>query len=315
MQQGAGRRHPDRAEHEVQARHLARCRTRRRTSSPSSRTPGITTRALRVRPGDARPRHDAEGQRAGLRARVDHRRAGVRRPGHRRASSSTRSSGRTRSASRTTPSPSRRAARSRTPPTSRCGPTTSPRSASRRSTTRCTCWPSASRWPGPNLTPQTFEAGMFAYPGGSGPRGAVGLRRGRLHAHRRLPRDLVGPEPHLGAEQQAGRVGAAQRRRPLVARASRRPARPATSRRAEVADLEHGAVSTNGSTPHVDDREAGAGVAADPAGERPPVPRLRAARRRRDPVRPHARAGASVAPGARRRAAGERHDHHDEVAP
>jgi hypothetical protein len=24
---------------------------------------------------------------------------------------------------------------------------------------------------GPNLTPDTFEAGMFAYPGGSGPRG------------------------------------------------------------------------------------------------------------------------------------------------
>ena len=47
---------------------------------------------------------------------------------------------------------------------------------------------------GPNLTPQTFEAGMFAYPGGSGPRWPLGLRGGRLHAHRRLPRDLVGPD-------------------------------------------------------------------------------------------------------------------------
>ena len=40
---------------------------------------------------------------------------------------------------------------------------------------------------------------MFAYPGGSGPRGLWGFGAGRLHAHRRLPRDLVGPEPHLAA--------------------------------------------------------------------------------------------------------------------
>ena len=31
---------------------------------------------------------------------------------------------------------------------------------------------------GPNLTPQTFEAGMFAYPGGSGPRGLWGFGEG-----------------------------------------------------------------------------------------------------------------------------------------
>jgi Periplasmic binding protein len=31
---------------------------------------------------------------------------------------------------------------------------------------------------GPNLTPQTFEAGMFAYPGGSGPRGLWGFGQG-----------------------------------------------------------------------------------------------------------------------------------------
>jgi len=31
---------------------------------------------------------------------------------------------------------------------------------------------------GPNLTPQTFEAGMFAYPGGSGPRGAWHFKPG-----------------------------------------------------------------------------------------------------------------------------------------
>jgi hypothetical protein len=31
---------------------------------------------------------------------------------------------------------------------------------------------------GPNLTPETFEAGMFAYPGGSGPRGLWGFGEG-----------------------------------------------------------------------------------------------------------------------------------------
>jgi hypothetical protein len=31
---------------------------------------------------------------------------------------------------------------------------------------------------GPNLTPETFEAGMFAYPGGSGPRGAWHFKPG-----------------------------------------------------------------------------------------------------------------------------------------
>jgi hypothetical protein len=31
---------------------------------------------------------------------------------------------------------------------------------------------------GPNLNPQTFEAGMFAYPGGSGPRGLWGFGEG-----------------------------------------------------------------------------------------------------------------------------------------
>ena len=87
-------------------------------------------------------------------------------------------SGRTPSGSRTTPSRSRRAARSPTRPTSRSAPATSRPSAWRRSTTRCTCWPSASRWPGPNLTPETFEAGMFAYPGGCGPRGLWGFGPG-----------------------------------------------------------------------------------------------------------------------------------------
>ena len=42
--------------------------------------------------------------------------------------------------------------RSPTRPTSRCGRATSPPSPSTSSTTRCTCWRSASRWPGPNLT-------------------------------------------------------------------------------------------------------------------------------------------------------------------
>ena len=31
---------------------------------------------------------------------------------------------------------------------------------------------------GPNLTPQTFQAGMYAYPGGTGPRGLWGFGPG-----------------------------------------------------------------------------------------------------------------------------------------
>jgi hypothetical protein len=31
---------------------------------------------------------------------------------------------------------------------------------------------------GPNLTPETFQAGMFAYPGGQGPRGLWGFGPG-----------------------------------------------------------------------------------------------------------------------------------------
>ena len=46
---------------------------------------------------------------------------------------------------------------------------------------------------GPNLTPETFEAGMFAYPGGHRAAGHAGTSARRLHVHRRLPRDLVGP--------------------------------------------------------------------------------------------------------------------------
>ena len=65
---------------------------------------------------------------------------------------------------------------------------------------------------GPDLTPQSFAQGMFAYPAASGPGGLWALRPRRLHDHRRLPRDLVGPQPHLRPEQQARGVGAAQRR-------------------------------------------------------------------------------------------------------
>ena len=52
---------------------------------------------------------------------------------------------------------------------------------------------------GPNLTPETFEQGMFAYPGAVGPRGNWHFAPGRLHVGRRLPRDLVGPRPGVGA--------------------------------------------------------------------------------------------------------------------
>ena len=99
----------------------------------------------------------------------------------------------------------RRPRRSPTPPTSRCA-RTSPPSPSTSSTTRCTCWRSASRWPGPNLTPQTFEAGMFGYPPQARPARPLGLRPERLHRGQRRPRDLLGPERHLDLQRQEGRV-------------------------------------------------------------------------------------------------------------
>ena len=67
---------------------------------------------------------------------------------------------------------------------------------------------------GPNLTPESFEAGMFSYRRRVRAAWPLAVRAGRLHPDRRLPRDLVGPEPHLGAEQQAGRMGPDRRRRP-----------------------------------------------------------------------------------------------------
>ena len=59
---------------------------------------------------------------------------------------------------------------------------------------------------GPNLTPETFEKGMFAYPGGNGPIGTMGVRTGRLHADGRRARDLVGPGRDLDPERRARRV-------------------------------------------------------------------------------------------------------------
>ena len=44
---------------------------------------------------------------------------------------------------------------------------------------------------GPNLTPETFEAGHVRLSRRQRPARHVGLRARRLHAHRRLPRDLV----------------------------------------------------------------------------------------------------------------------------
>ena len=82
--------------------------------------------------------------------------------------------------------------------------TTSPRSSSTSSTTSCTCWPSASSTPGPSLTPQTFQQGMFAYPGRHRTGRHLGLRPRPLHADAGRPRDLLGPQRHLAAEQGEG---------------------------------------------------------------------------------------------------------------
>ena len=95
--------------------------------------------------------------------------------------------------------------RSATRRTRRCA-TTSPRSRVDLIYYQMYRWRSASRWPGPNLTPETFEEGMFAYPPQARPGGLVGLRPERLHGGRRRPRDLLGPERDLEVQRQAGRV-------------------------------------------------------------------------------------------------------------
>ena len=154
---------------------------------------------------------------------------------------------------------------------------------------------------------------MFAYPGGSGPRGLWGFGEGDYTPTDDFREIWWDPNRISPPEQQAGRVGAAQRRRPLVTAQAARPAPPASSRRAEVADLDHAEVSGNGSTPARRRARRGARRAADAAGERPPVPRLRPARRRRRSCssswccwRP------SVAPGAASSSSpsDDDHDHH-----
>ena len=60
---------------------------------------------------------------------------------------------------------------------------------------------------GPNLTPASFEKGMFTFKNKLGPAGPVGLRTGRLHDDGRLPRDLLGSERDLEVQLEARRVG------------------------------------------------------------------------------------------------------------
>ena len=66
---------------------------------------------------------------------------------------------------------------------------------------------------GPDLTPETFETGLFSYPGGTGQARRLGLRARPLHADHRHPRDLVGPRRGLGVQRAARDV---RRQRPAV---------------------------------------------------------------------------------------------------
>ncbi len=63
-------------------------------------------------------------------------------------------------------------ARSRTPRTSRCGPNDEPAFGVEEIYYQMYMLAIGMQMAGPNLTPQTFEAGMFAYPGGSGRSGS-----------------------------------------------------------------------------------------------------------------------------------------------
>ena len=223
--QARRRRHRGRAEHEVQARHRVDAEPGVEHHRPAQGRRGHLD-PVRLRPGDARARPHAEGQRAGLRARVADLRAGVRRPGHRVPAHRHSGSGRTPSGSPTTPSPSRRAARSRTPPTSRCGPATSPPSASRRSTTRCTCWRSASRWRARTSRRRRSRRACSPTRAASGPRGLWGFGPGDYTPTDDF-REIWWDADRISPPEQPGRRVGAARRRPALHPGPTRPTGPA----------------------------------------------------------------------------------------
>ena len=78
---------------------------------------------------------------------------------------------------------------------------------------------------GPNLTPASFEQGMFRYPTRTGPSGHVGVQGRRLLDLRRRPRGGLEPAWHLGADPQPRHLRGPQRRQALPHRqvAGRRP--------------------------------------------------------------------------------------------
>ena len=208
-------------------------------------------RHLRLRPGDARPRPDAEGQRAGLRARV------ADRPGW-------PSSTRTSSASSSTPSQWQRAfgiAYNAEPePLGRSFPYAAykqvrpddePAFGYEEIYYQFYLLAIGLQMAGPNLTPESFEAGMFAYPGGSGPRGTWGFGEGdytptddfreiwwdpnRISAQNNQPGAWVRAErrPALLPRPGAGRAGALLPGMTGVAE-TRRPTTPLAAVRADA---------------------------------------------------------------------------------
>ncbi len=110
-----------------------------------------------------------------------------------------------------------------TPPTSRCGPDDEPAFGVEEIYYQMYLLAIGLQMAGPNLTPQTFEAGMFAYPGGSGPRGLWGFGPSDYTPTGRLPEIWWDPDRDLRPEQQGRGVGASS---PAVDAVQRRPTSP-----------------------------------------------------------------------------------------
>ena len=113
------------------------------------------------------------------------------------------------------------------------------RTRSTSSTRRCTRWPSGSRWPGPNLTPQTFENGMRAYPGSQAGApnalyGTWGFPAGHYTPQDGLDLHLLEPHQDVALQRQDRRLRRSPRpgRRSARTPAARCRCRPASRSRA-----------------------------------------------------------------------------------
>ena len=79
-------------------------------------------------------------------------------------------------------------------------------------------WRSASRWPGPNLTPETFQQGMYDYPPQLGPFGLWDFGPGDHTSADDVREIYWDPQRRLGLQRPAGRLRRHRRERRRAAR-------------------------------------------------------------------------------------------------